>query len=743
MENIDYNKIPGNFLEEEYKEVNDCFITVITKLNAVENKKIIRLYNSIKNQTFPYWKWIIQTSDKIDIIEEIIHKDDRVTFCENINIEKIKTDFIINATQDVIFDKTYFECGYFSLTTNKDAAFCYSNYILIDKKQTKKDKFVSNIELEKNIVPEGYIIRKNILNKIKNTDNVWDNILQLLENDMYPIKMNFYGIWLYKERLYSKIDNRKIKSNIYGINYPTSCEYLYDTFPYEFKWKYEKKYYNNKKNILFIFPWMQVGGADKFNYNLVSKLDKNKYKITIILTEDCPYIWRQKFEEHAEIFDLTTFLHRENWASFIEYIIKSRDIKLVMQSNSYYGYYVMPWLKSKCPEVIFTDYLHAINWNWRNGEYPRDSVAISNLLDETFVSSKMVGDVMKEKMNRKMENIKTIHVGVDEKEFDEKIINIDNFDQIIKYRNKYEGKKILLFCSRISEEKRPILVLEILKKMKEEDNNVILFVVGDGPQLEEMKEISNLKKLEEDIIFFGNQEDVRPFYKLADILLICSLREGITTTTYEALSMKTPVVSANVGGQAEIIDEMCGELVDNLQDENTGMFNRNYEEKEIQRYVDAIRKIILSDNYNQLKENSRKKIKGRFTIDYCIKTMDNEFHKLINNGTQVKKDIYDNEQLYSQYLLLYNEIDRRYYNSSRGGIIDKKEKNNEPEIIIKKLSEENSNLIQEKEKLELKLDENQKVLQAKNLEIEKIYNSKSWKYARKLVKIFKPNFDKK
>ena len=42
----------------------------------------------------------------------------------------------------------------------------------------------------------------------------------------------------------------------------------------------------------------------------------------------------------------------------------------------------------------------------------------------------------------------------------------------------------------------------------------------------------------------------------------------------------------------------------------------------------------------------------------------------------------------------------------------------------------------EKENLILKLNENEKVLQMKNSEIEKIYNSKSWKYVRKLAKIF-------
>lgn len=56
--------------------------------------------------------------------------------------------------------------------------------------------------------------------------------------------------------------------------------------------------------------------------------------------------------------------------------MKSRNIDIVFQSNSYFGFYVIPWLKSEYPNVVFLDYLHSENRSWRNGEYPRDSVAI-------------------------------------------------------------------------------------------------------------------------------------------------------------------------------------------------------------------------------------------------------------------------------------------------------------------------------------------------------------------------------
>lgn len=93
--------------------------------------------------------------------------------------------------------------------------------------------------------------------------------------------------------------------------------------------------------------------------DLISRLDPEKFDITIVTTETSDYVWRQKFEQYGEFFDLTTFYIENDWPAFIHYLMKSRNIDIVMQSNSYFGFYVIPWLKSEFPEVVFTDYLHS------------------------------------------------------------------------------------------------------------------------------------------------------------------------------------------------------------------------------------------------------------------------------------------------------------------------------------------------------------------------------------------------
>lgn len=756
---FDFNSKNINKLKEfKNKKINPKIeiITIYSENNVNFSEKI----KSVINQTFPYWKWkIVNVIDekKLDIIENT-NKDDRISILSSsketvesiINkiVKESQCEYIFMLNQNSILDETILECSYWSLESNPEASWCYANYVVNDK-ILENSLFFSEEEKRKNIVNSSYLIRKKDVLQIggyirqnKESDLDWLLFLKLLKQNKFPIRMNFYGTWNknYNEKIVTEEilqESSNIKNKLTGINYPVGSDYWFDTAPFELDWKEEIED-TNKINLLFIFPWFRVGGADKFNFDLISNLDRAKYSITILTTEPCPYIWRQKFENYAEIFDLTTFLHRKYWAPFMHYIIKTRNINLVFNSNSYYGYYAIPWLKSKFSNVIFTDYLHAINWNWRNGEYPVDSTAISRILDKTFVTSNQVKNVMEKQMGRKKDNTKIIYIGVDEKKFKEDNPDI-KIEKVLSNSEKFNDKKILLFCSRIAREKRPLLMIKILEELKKKREDIFLFVVGDGEELNEMKEKTIELGLSQDVEFFGMQNDVRPFYKLAKLLVNCSIREGITLTTYEALSMSVPVVTADVGGQKELVDDTCGRIVQNIQTVKEGEQDKSYSKEEIQRYVNAIEEVIDNEQYEQMRKNCREKIENKFTITMMVNNIENEFDDLISKGSQVPSEVSNNEELYKNYLVVYNEIDRRYYNSAKGGIIPEPEDTLE-QRLRNQISEIDNEL--EKKKWEVKqkddeIEQKNMQLQEKENEIKNIYNSKRWRYMEKILKILR------
>lgn len=705
---FDYGMVPGKEIVEN-KAINDKepIISIIT--GYYNCKKYIRqTANSIINQTFPYWEWIIVNDGSTEegtkeILEEIGKLDSRIKIYNEENRGRIKTrDFAITKAKcDLLFiidsddaiDRTMLECAYWTLQTNPKASWVYADLVNFDGQEFLWKKiFDINIEKKENIIPVCSLVRKQAILDVGGYGAVDDDVhedwhmwLRMLEKGYFPIRMNFYGFWYRKKKEGGILDSinkdkkrdeharkeiakqaEKVIEEVYAIQFPTTTNSNYDSYPYTFDWNRKPINVKGEKiRLLFILPWFKVGGADKFNLDLISRLDKNKFDITIVTTETSDYVWRQKFEKYAEVFDLTSFLHRKDWPAFIHYIIKSRNIDIVMQSNSYFGFYAIPWLKSEFPEVVFTDYLHSENWSWRNGEYPRDSTAIDGFLDRTYTCTKVLRESMKNNMGRTIDNVKTVYIGVDEEEFDSEKINISDNEDLEKQKDKLKGKKSILFLCRISEEKRPIFMLRVFKKLIETDKDLVLMVVGDGPVLREMKDTAQKEGIYEKIIFFGMQNNVKPFYKAADVSVICSLVEGLTITTYESLAMGTPVVTADVGGQKELVDNSCGRVVQNTQTAKNGYYNRDYSEEEINRYVKAIKEVLQD---NKLKANCRKKVLNGYTVNNMVEIFEKEFEEFAKNGTKINPQSVVNKDLYKQYIVMYNQVDIRNYFPQEGGV---------------------------------------------------------------------------
>lgn len=112
----------------------------------------------------------------------------------------------------------------------------------------------------------------------------------------------------------------------------------------------------------------------------------------------------------------------------------------------------------------------------------------------------------------------------------------------------------LLFIGRFSPEKNPTAVPIILSRIK--DGNWKCKMIGNGPQLDEVKELINRLELEERITLTGwqSQEDVTTALLSSDILVMPSLREGMPMAGLQALAAGNALVLSNVGDCSDMVD---------------------------------------------------------------------------------------------------------------------------------------------------------------------------------------------
>ena len=97
--------------------------------------------------------------------------------------------------------------------------------------------------------------------------------------------------------------------------------------------------------------------------------------------------------------------------------------------------------------------------------------------------------------------------------------------------------------------------------------------------------------------------------------------------------MGIPVISADVGGQKELIDDNVGVIVPCLQKEED-INNYDYSKNEIDSYVSAIEKVL--SNIEHYKSNCRKRILKSFTIDKMVEQLSKEFKNIVSKPNSKK-----------------------------------------------------------------------------------------------------------
>jgi len=664
MNEFNFSLQPGKkeYKKIEYNEQKPIISVVIPFYNS--GKYIEQTIITVLNQTFPYYEVLIvddgsKDEESLKKLEEIEKMDARIKVFhkQNEGLAATRdfgarhssecTKYLMFLDDDDLIEPTFFECAYWTLETNKEASWAYADSVGFGTMEYTWNKYFNSDKLKKvnELISEAFV-RKSDFNEVKGyelrekaVNEDWNFWLKLLSKGKYPVHMSFYGQWYRRKEtgeLKKASDNQKrsleiinetaskITKQIDAIQYPR-YKYNYDILPEEVPnlliptAKYSKK---EITNILFIIPWMITGGADLFNLNLIKGLDKKKFNVTIITTEPNKNVLRQYFEQDnennkiANVYDLTSFLDQKYWLAFINYIIKKENINIILNSNSKFGYYCMPYLKAKYSNIPILDYVHMEEWYNRNGGYSRYSSMYSSLIDKTLICNENSRKVLIEHFKRDEKETETVYIGVDEEKF-----NPDNYNKeelTKKYIGENINKKIITYICRISEQKRPLLLLEIIAKLKKERQDFKVLVVGDGNLLPKMKARAQELGLGEEVMFLGNIVNTAEIYRISDVTVNCSLKEGLALTAYESLSMGVPVISSDVGGQKELVNNDVGKIVKVVQNEED-IYLEKYSEKEIQSYVDSINEIL--NNLEFYKSNCRKRILNNFTIKNMIQKM--------------------------------------------------------------------------------------------------------------------------
>ena len=670
---FDYTRQPGKTLwNRDLVKTEEPLVSIITPFYN-SGSQLRQTANCVLDQTFPYFEWILvddgsTREEDLQLLDtlaaedprvRILHKDNGgISSARNLGIRHARTDLILPLDADDLLEPTYLEYCWWMLNKHPDASWAYTESCGFQGQEYLwKKRFDPNEMKRENLLTATALIRKSALMSVggymegkKHYNEDWYAWLKIIAKGHFPVQSMGEPLLWYRRSdtgVLSKVKTDKklsaenkvliaaaaseIHAAAPAIIYPQPMQYAWAT-PRLSDWNRCFRAKKDKIHVLFLFPHLEMGGADKFNLDLISGLDPERFEAGIITTNPADNTWIQRFRlATPNIFCLSNFMASRDYAEFISYYIASRQPDVLFVSNSAHGYALVPWLRQHYPELPIVDYVHMEEWYWRNGGHARSSGAVGACLEQTYVCNTATEQVMVAHFGRKPETVRTVHIGVDADSFspDTNLSN-DLYSEVGISRDR----PIVLFICRLHPQKRPFLMLEIARKTADRIPEAAFVVVGSGPQEEELRRTVKRAHLGNVVYFLGAKQDVRYCYQAAKITLICSLKEGLSLTAYESCAMGVPVISADVGGQKDLIDSSVGALLPCSQTEADSLDARTFDAEEVNGYTDAICHLLNDPAaWKEASRKCREKIMGGFTIAQMVRFFEQEFQRLAKDPT--------------------------------------------------------------------------------------------------------------
>ncbi len=171
--------------------------------------------------------------------------------------------------------------------------------------------------------------------------------------------------------------------------------------------------------------------------------------------------------------------------------------------------------------------------------------------------------------NRQLELKKVI--GRYSKFKDNKMNIIPNTTNLLKRKPKNLLKRPnqFIYVGRLDRNKRPDIIIRafsIFLNKIEEKRKFTLFIVGTGPLINQMRELTRNLDLTNNIKIIGFQNDVPLYYSKSRFIVLSSKHEGLPAVLLEAMNHGCIPITTNVGNINNLVNPSNGFLLSNCQD---------------------------------------------------------------------------------------------------------------------------------------------------------------------------------
>lgn len=354
--------------------------------------------------------------------------------------------------------------------------------------------------------------------------------------------------------------------------------------------------------VLIVTAWLHHGGVEREILDLCTYLDRSRFKVIVTTTRHSRHPWENVFRSTgASIYHLAQFFSPHEIYRGLAHLILQHGVNVMHIVHSREAYVSLPLIRRVCPFLAVCD---------RNvtlaGGFPKISARFGRgLIDLRTVGHQKLARQISELYGLGRENLKVIYAGTDigrlQQQSSAKPGLLHTLCRVP------DDVPIVLYLGRLDREKRPDVFARVAARIckTRPGSSVHFAMAGDGEMRGELEALIAKLGVRDRIHLLGFQQNSHELLRESTILMITSRYEGLALVSFEAMALGTPQISADVGGQSELITPDIGILVQN----GIG---------EIDRYTRAC--VELLDDHERRKQMSiasKRKYTTKYTATYC------------------------------------------------------------------------------------------------------------------------------
>ncbi len=303
-----------------------------------------------------------------------------------------------------------------------------------------------------------------------------------------------------------------------------------------------------KKKLLIFGYTLTMGGAEKalvdmLNY-LIPYCDIDLYLLekTGSLMDSVP--------DEVNVYQMKKNIFQYIFFRFIPFYRKHVINKIANRKD--YGY-VFGYMEGRCGTWVSDIKKTVKKYAWIHNDVFKFDIGIKDLeVKKSYSNLDKVICVSKESKENfcKKYGISRNKVSV--------IYNYINEEEILKKSTAFsvtKNKTTFVNVAKMRDQKRQDRLVKAAKYLKEKGYDFEIWLIGDGPNLEKIKDMVYNYRLDDVVKIMGLQTNPYPYIKNADYFVLSSYMEGYGIVIKEALLLKKRIITTDVVGPREILED--------------------------------------------------------------------------------------------------------------------------------------------------------------------------------------------